>query len=223
MTNTGIPEAPRALDPSQTFDALVTWVCDLAVQKNIPGILIGISGTDSILTFLVCAKAFEQLGKPERVMGVHFGPSWPPSDNDFNEFTKNNSDLGIVTPEDMRARWPNNPWTISSDVMPWLMEQAPEAQLHIISDVNYRSDAIRWAELRDIAIFGPEKNKFQPGISPLSMKKDRQLQPDQQLWVAGTMNKTEQVLGTYSNASYGTSIQPLVNLWKSEVLQICAS
>src|SRR5690349_11673404 len=52
---------PREIDPAQTFDALVQWVHDeIIVKRGAPGLAIGISGTDSIVAFLVCAKAFER-------------------------------------------------------------------------------------------------------------------------------------------------------------------
>ena len=41
------------------------------------------------------------------------------------------------------------------------------------------------------------------------------------VWLAGSRNRTEDVLGTYSLASRVATIYPLVGLWKTEVLHLC--
>ena len=66
-------KSPRKINLSKTFESLVDWVCDQSKAERAPGLIVGISGTDSILTFLVCAEAFKRLGKQNRVIGVHFG------------------------------------------------------------------------------------------------------------------------------------------------------
>src|SRR5208283_5800998 len=69
-------DVPRCISPAETFDALVEWFYDeMIIQRGAPGFLVGLSGTDSLVTFLAAAKAFEKAGKPERVFGVHFAPS----------------------------------------------------------------------------------------------------------------------------------------------------
>jgi NH3-dependent NAD+ synthetase len=42
----------------------------------------------------------------------------------------------------------------------------------------------------------------------------------EKFWVCGTRNKSEDILFNYSNASTLASLQPLIHLYKSEVLQI---
>jgi NH3-dependent NAD+ synthetase len=54
----------RRLDPSATFEALVEWVRTMAVERGCPGLAVGLSGTDSILVFMACARAMERLGRP---------------------------------------------------------------------------------------------------------------------------------------------------------------
>jgi NH3-dependent NAD+ synthetase len=41
-------------------------------------------------------------------------------------------------------------------------------------------------------------------------------------WLVGSRNRTEDRLGTYSLASRLATILPLVNVWKSEVMDLCA-
>lgn len=40
-------------------------------------------------------------------------------------------------------------------------------------------------------------------------------------WPVGTRNRSEEVLGNYSNSSMIASMLPIVGLWKTEVLQLC--
>jgi NH3-dependent NAD+ synthetase len=40
-------------------------------------------------------------------------------------------------------------------------------------------------------------------------------------WLVGTLNRSELVLGNYSNASRAAVVNPLENLWKSEILELC--
>jgi NH3-dependent NAD+ synthetase len=68
-----IAQVPREIQPAETFNALVRWIHDeVIVNRKAPGLLIGISGTDSILAFLASAKAFAMAGRPDRVVGLHF-------------------------------------------------------------------------------------------------------------------------------------------------------
>lgn len=40
-------------------------------------------------------------------------------------------------------------------------------------------------------------------------------------WLVGTLNRSELVLGNYSNASRAAVVNPLERLWKSEVIELC--
>lgn len=42
-------------------------------------------------------------------------------------------------------------------------------------------------------------------------------------WIVGSRNRTEDVLGTYSLAGRVATYLPLVGLWKSEVMELCAT
>lgn len=62
----------RQLDFPKTVQSTVDW---LATEVRLaPGLVVSISGTDSILTFALCAKALKALGRdPQReLIGLHF-------------------------------------------------------------------------------------------------------------------------------------------------------
>ncbi|TAL35361.1 MAG: hypothetical protein EPN97_07370 [Alphaproteobacteria bacterium] len=173
-----IPEAPRKIDPARTFDAIVQWIYSQCVAERAPGLIMGISGTDSILTYLACAKAFERLAKPHRVLGVHF----------TTEAEKNNS------------------WVVQ-EVFPWLKKMAPQALLEIDSADSGHDDQIRWGKL------------FSRAVSDTN---NRDSLASNYYFPVGTRNATEEHLGTYSQLSGAVSMMPIVNILKSEVLDICA-
>lgn len=180
-------DAPRTISPAETFNALVSWFHDeMIIRKKAPGVLIGISGTDSLVTFLIASKAFEMAGKPERVLGVHFAPS---------------EDFIYDHPEAAVHLW------FANEVIPWLRRQAPNAKIMVDTSIDWRCDGLRWGSLMDRSVVSNEKTR-------------RMLVPEEQYWVVGTRNLTEDVLLNYSNASKAVSLQPLIHLWKSEILQL---
>jgi len=189
-------QAPRELDPQESFAALVSWLRELIVEKKAPGFIVALSGTDSILTFLACAKAFAAEGRPERVLGIHYGAPFPPPQKTSEEIAK----LISLTPG---YRW------VARIVMPWLREQALGAQLRVESDIDYTDDYQRWAALFRSSLNGAFSTE------PLTAGDN--------YWVVGTRNATEEALFSYSNFSNTVSVQPILHLWKSEVLKICAA
>jgi len=191
-----IRHAPRNIHPAETFAAMMSWVRTLITEKKAPGFIVGLSGTDSILAFLACARAFALEGRPERVMGVHFGAPFPPPGKTPAEIEK----ILSLTPS---YRW------FARIAMPWLAEHAPGAQLVVESDIDYTDDYQRWSSLLRSSLGGAIRTEMPvPGTS---------------YWVVGTRNATEEVLFTYSNISKAVSLQPIRHLWKSEVLKICAA
>ena len=168
---------PRRIDPAATFDALVQWIHDKAIMEKAPGLILGISGTDSILTYLAGAKAFERLGKPGRVLGVHFSGG-----------------------ADVKMSW------VMDEVFPWLKTQAPLAQLEIDNDTDGNDDQIRWGRLFSRAV------KDTGATNSLASN---------YYFTVGTRNATEEHLGTYSQLSSAVSMMPIIDLYKSEVLEIC--
>ena len=189
-TQSVLLERPRKINPALTFDGLVKNVEEIVVRENAPGLIVSISGTDSILTFLVCAQALENLGRQDRLVGIHYAGPEPSAERMAEQLTIS----------------PNFMWE-SRVAVPWLRAQAPDATLIVdYSDVN-RSDNQRWANLADRAVTDVET--WQP------------LPAGKNFWVVGTRNETEQALGSYSNISTIASLQPILPLWKSEVLEIC--
>jgi NH3-dependent NAD+ synthetase len=175
------------------FETLVEWCGSLIDQKAAPGFVVGISGTDSILTFLICAEAFRRRGRPERVIGVHFGrgldPDMPP---------QRLAKILELTPT---YRW------VAREIVPWLQSVAPQAQVLVDEQAADLDDHARWAKLFAISLVGAAKTEMLDGT--------------QNYWVVGTRNATEEALGTYSNLSMAVSLQPIILLWKSDVLRLC--
>lgn len=177
---------PRTIDPAKTFNALVDWLTVIVDQLNVPGFLVGLSGTDSLVTFCAAAKAMEKCGKAHRVLGVHFAPS---------------EDFLYDHPESEVHLW------FANEVVPWLKKKFPKANIVIDTSIDWRADGQRWGALMDMSVVSNDK------------KRTMRL-PEDQYWVLGTRNKTEDKLRNYSNVSMAASVQPLINLWKSEILEL---
>ncbi len=182
-------------DPLAQFNGLVAWVKDLIVSKKMPGAIVGISGTDSILAFLICARAFAELGKADRVLGVHYGAPFPPADKTPEQLEK----ILSVNPS---YRW------VARSIVPWLRDKAPGAIVTVDDSIDFTDDHQRWASLMRSALSGASRTEM--------------LDATNCYWVVGTRNATEQALGTYSNISGAVSLQPLIGLYKSDILKICA-
>ncbi len=93
-------------------------------------------------------------------------------------------------------------------IVPWLQEKAAGAQVVTDDTIDYTDDYQRWAGLMRSSLSGASRTEM--------------LDEKNCYWVVGTRNATEQALGTYSNISGAVSVQPLINLYKSDILKICA-
>lgn len=128
---------PLPIDARKTFDALAKSIHDeIVVGRKAPGLLVGISGTDSLVAFLAAAKAFEMAGLPDRVAAIHFAPS---------------EDYLIKFPEGTSHNW------FKDKVVPWLRAQlplVPEKNIIVDSTVDFRFDGRRWGALMDWSVFG---------------------------------------------------------------------
>lgn len=182
------PLTPRTLDPAQTFAAIVDWIEEKSRAQHAPGLIVGISGTDSILTFLACARAFEKIGRPEAVLGVHYAHQTPRTQKGAARLR---DEFNVVTRE----------------IWPWLQAQAPAATLEMNHDIPVHDDNVRWGHLFSRAVRDTTKG---------------QALTHRFYFPVGTRNATEDHLGTYSQASKAVSMLPLVDIFKSEVLDICA-
>lgn len=180
-------DRPRLIDPALTFTKIVDWIYnEIVTWQRAPGLITGLSGTDSIVAFLAAADAFARISKQHRVWGVHFAPS---------------EDFLYEHPEAEAHEWFRNV------VVPWLRKRAPGAKIEVDTSIDWRQDGLRWGALGEMGAVS-----YQP--------KRRMREHDDRYWLMGTRNLTEEKLFTYSNASRACSIQPLVHLWKSEVLQV---
>jgi len=173
-------------NPASSFDSLVNWLYDMILKHSAPGFLVGLSGTDSLVTFLAASKAFEKCGKPERVLGVHFAPS--------EDFLYDHPEAEVHT------------W-FRDEIIPWLVKQAPGAKVELDTSIDWRCDGLRWGALMDLSVVS-------------NIKRRTMRLPEEQYWVVGTRNRTENILLNYSNVSTAVSLQPLIHLWKREILQL---
>lgn len=190
------PITAPLFDPVAAFVDIVDWIATLARDKNAPGMIVGISGTDSILAFLACAKAFEKIGRGDRVLGIHYGSVFPPAD-------KTAADIERIVSINPSYRW------VARTMVPWLQAQAPQAQVVVDDSIDFTCDHSRWAALFRSSLNGASRTEM--------------LDSADHYWVVGTRNATEQALSTYSNLSGAVSLQPLINLWKSDILKIWAA
>lgn len=177
---------PRIIDSASTFNGLVQWFTDDVLGRGCPGVIVGLSGTDSLVTFLAAYDAYQKAGKGHRLLGVHFAPS---------------EDFLYDHPESETHLW------FSEEIVPWVQQRAPEAQVLIDTSIDWRYDGLRWGALADMSMVVNDHGR--------SMR-----EPTDQYWVSGTRNRSEDRLYSYSNASMLASMQPLIRLWKSEVLQL---
>lgn len=95
----------------------------------------------------------------------------------------------------------------SKDIVPWLRKEFPSANIVTDTSIDWRCDGQRWGVLMDLSVVSSDKRRMMR-------------LPEEQYWVVGTRNRSEDVLINYSNASIAASLQPLIHLWKSEILQI---
>lgn len=122
-------QTPREINAQETFDRLVSWIERKIRADNIPGIIVGVSGTDSVLTFLACYHAYKRLGKPERALAVNF----------VHHETR--ADGPAIKCETGDKNW------FADQVMPWLKEAAPGASFEINESIPFSDDNQRWGHL----------------------------------------------------------------------------
>lgn len=186
-----VPDRPRKIDPEATFNSIVDWIAEKSTRERAPGLIVGISGTDSILTYMACAKAFEKLGKGHKVLGLNF------EHDTHNALGDEGKDFVCLK---STFNW------VAHDIFPWLREKAPQARLEIDDTIPHSDDNKRWGHLFSRAVV--ETNV-------------RQGMNFQHYFPVGTRNATEQAIGSYSQISKAVSMLPIIDLFKSEVLEIC--
>ena len=84
----------------------------------VPGFILGLSGTDSILTFILLYKAMKNHGLENRLWGIHY-----------------------VSGMRKKPDW------FESNIIPWLKENYPEARVSVEIPIGGNQDQQRWADL----------------------------------------------------------------------------
>lgn len=175
------------MTPKDKFNKVVDWIHDDILRaRQAPGFIVGLSGTDSIVTFLAAFRALDRMDRAHRLMGVHFAPS-----------------------EDFLADYPDaekHTW-FHTEIIPWLLTHNPLAHIEIDDSIDWRFDGLRWGKLADMSVIHMPARKMR--------------EPEWKYWVLGTRNRTEDELNNYSVASTIASVQPIVRLWKTDILDIC--
>lgn len=179
---------PRKINAGETFLRTVSWIKNRAVKDKMPGIIVGVSGTDSLVVFLAAYAAFRELGRPQAVMAVNF----------VHPGTLQKT--GISCAADNDKGW------FAQHIMPWLQQVAPDATYSLDDSIPFSDDNKRWGNIFSRAISDTELNHGMLGKYRL---------------VAGTRNRTEAVLGTYTLLSRSPSLQPIEHLYKTQILDIC--
>ena len=87
-------------------------------QTPVPGFILGLSGTDSILTFILLYEAMKNHGLEHRLWGIHYVSG-------------------------MRK----NPSWFETDIIPWLKEKYPNAKVSVEIPLGGNQDQQRWADL----------------------------------------------------------------------------
>lgn len=189
-------------DPKKTFDDLANKIVrEIIFGKNAPGFIIGLSGTDSVLTYMLLREAVEiakkKTGKDVPVWGIHYVPE-------------------RTIEEKMRAKKRGSCW-FEETMIPWLMSQHEVSKIDITTPLGYYSDQHRWADLMLRSV----KKVSRVRVNDTIRIKSDDLPEGENYWVVGTINATEKALGKYSIFANAVSFHPIQSLWKSEVLDIC--
>ena len=151
---------PRKINAGETFQRVVSWLRNRAVKDKMPGIIVGVSGTDSLVVFLAAYAAYKELGRPAAVMAVNFVHPGT---------LKKAADGGVSCSADNDKNW------FAQHIMPWLKQVAPGASYVLDDSIEFSDDNKRWGNIFSRAISDTELNHGMLGKYRL---------------VAGTRNRT---------------------------------
>lgn len=87
-------------------------------QTPVPGFIMGLSGTDSIVAFMICYEALELTGRGDRMYGVHY-----------------------VRQGDKQQGW------FIREIIPFLQMVCPKARIEVAVPLGGNRDQQRWADL----------------------------------------------------------------------------
>lgn len=175
-------------------DRTVDWLADTLKREEAPGVIVGLSGTDSILTYIYCLMAFERLGKPlNHVRGVNF------QHKTQDKFVEMNAPFVCMDSDD--TTW------VEREIFPWIRERWPEARLEVDTSIRHSKDGMRWGTLHDKA-----KEEVNGRGDMLT---------GTYYFPVGTRNATEDAVGAYTLITKAVSLFPIIETYKTEVIDIC--
>lgn len=184
----------RSLSIPRLIDETVEWIADTLRREEAPGVIVGLSGTDSALAAILCLMAFERLGKPQRnVRIVNF------QHETQDKFVEMNAPFVCTASDD--TRW------VERELFPWFRERWPEARLEVDASIRHSKDGARWGAIHDKAkeeVNGRGDMLVGTYYFPI-----------------GTRNATEQAVGAHTLITSAVSMMPIVHLFKTEVIDIC--
>lgn len=187
-------------------------------QVPVPGFIVGLSGTDSLVAFDVLYKAMEVLGRADRMYGVHYAKR-----------VTIPSECVRPGPHEIMPPPLQNVWgsRFARLAWPWLLDRYPKAYFQVAVPLGGNQDQQRWADLHlralnEVDYKGNLKNQQEnlDGSARVPIYDIHPRPHDKRYWIAGAMNATEDALGKYSILANSVSIQPVRSLWKSEILTI---
>lgn len=185
----------RKIPVDQLLDDAVDWTAMVIAREEAPGVIIGLSGTDSLVAAVVCLKAFEKLGMPTRnVRIVNF------QHQTHDKFVEMNAPFVCTRAED--------PLWVERALFPWLRERWPEARLEVDTSIVHSRDGARWGAIHDKA-----KEEVNGRGDMLS---------GTYYLPVGSRNATEQAMGGFTLITGAVSLMPIADIFKTEVLDICA-
>jgi hypothetical protein len=184
----------RKLDIDALVDTTVDWIAETIRREEAPGVIVGLSGTDSLLSYVLCLKAFEKLGKPlANVRGVNF------QHETQDKFVEMNAPFVCMASDD--TRW------VERELFPWIRDRWPEARLEVDTSIRHSKDGMRWGSLHDKA-----KEEVNGRGDMLT---------GTYYFPVGTRNATEDAVGAYTLITKAVSMFPIIHLYKTEVIDIC--
>lgn len=140
-------------------------------QTPVPGFLVGLSGTDSIITFLLCYKALQRKGMENRLCGIYY--------------TKNDS---------------MEHWFVNEFLIPggWLRDKCPKANFAAKTPLGGCTEHYRWADMHTKAIaenywIAGTMNATEKELGTYSnISKSASLLPIQSLWKSEILELCEE-------------------------------
>lgn len=183
----------RQIPLQKMLDSAIDWTAETLKREEAPGVIVGISGTDSLLSYIVCLEAFKKLGKPlENVRGVNF------QHKTQDKFFEMNVPFKCVASDD--TTW------VERELFPWISARYPEARLEVDTSIPHSKDGARWGALHDKA--KEEVN----GRGDMLM--------GTYYFPVGTRNATEDSIYGYTLITGAVSLFPIRNIYKSEVIDL---